>query len=42
MALEFVGDVAEAEKQFDVWETHIRLKAASDAKVKVVREAEAS
>lgn len=41
MALEFVGDVGDAEKRFDVWETRIRLKAASDAKAKAVREAEA-
>jgi hypothetical protein len=41
LALEFVGDVGEAEKRFDVWETRIRLKAASDAKAKAVREAEA-
>jgi len=39
LALEFVGDVGEAEKRFDVWETRIRLKAASDAKAKAVAEA---
>jgi hypothetical protein len=48
LGLEFVGDVSEAEKQFDVWTTRFRLRAVADAalreaqaKVRALREAEA-
>jgi hypothetical protein len=48
LGLEFVGDVSEAEKQFDIWTTRFRLRAVADAalqeaqaKVRALREAEA-
>ncbi|KAJ8594368.1 hypothetical protein M405DRAFT_838557 [Rhizopogon salebrosus TDB-379] len=47
LGLEFVGDVSQAEKQFDVWTTRFHLKAVADAalreaqaKVRALREAE--
>jgi hypothetical protein len=48
LGLEFIGDVSEVEKQFDVWTTRFRLRAVADvalreaqAKVRSLREAEA-
>jgi hypothetical protein len=48
LGLEFVSDVSQAEKQFDVWTTRFRLKAVADAalreaqaKVRALHEAEA-
>ncbi|KAJ8580607.1 hypothetical protein M405DRAFT_869358 [Rhizopogon salebrosus TDB-379] len=38
LGLEFIGDVSQAEKQFDVWTTRFRLKAVADA---ALREAQA-